>query len=191
MPNLPSLSEDAGLYDVFRLDPALYQHWLRFSDLALRRRSELSPVEREMLSLFVSRLNGAAYTAAAGEAALELAGGAPARVARLVADDDEREVGERLRPIFRLARKLAADPASVSRADTKAVLDQGWTEETLHQVVLVVCRAAFVDRLAIASGLVPPDAATSQRLAHLRLRHGFTPMVESLAREAGGSGGAA
>jgi len=186
MPNLPSLPDQAGLYDVFRLDPELYEHWLRFSDLAQRRRTELSAVEREMLSLFVSRLNGADYTTSAGEAALEIAGGAPDRVSRLIADGDEREVGERLRPLFRLARRLAADPASVTAGDVKAVLDAGWSEATLHQVILLVCRAAFVDRLAVASGLVPHDAGLTRRMAQLRTHKGFAPMIERLQREAAG-----
>jgi len=159
MPLLPSLPADA-------------LPWCQVEEMIMRGESELSAGEREMLGAFSSALNACTYCYSSHSEAAKLLGIEEAVFANMLAHPDQAPVKETLRPILAFVRKLTLTPAQMTQADAQAVFDAGWQEKTLHDVIMVCCCYAFMNRLADGHGL-PSDPTLFKERGRRHAEHGY------------------
>ena len=161
MPLLPSLPDDATLFDLFACFPDIAKRLATCNEYVMRGPSPLSARERELIAAFVSSLNSCDYCAGShGEAAMAF--GIPERTIAMLAEDiDAAPVDEKLRPILRFVEKLTRTPARLTSADVDTVLSAGWDEEALFSAILVCCVFNFMNRLVDGCGLVASESQAS------------------------------
>jgi len=157
MPLLPSLPEDATLFDLFARFPDIAKRLAPCNEYVMRGSSPLSAGERELIAAFVSSLNSCNYCAGGhGEAAKAF--GVPEQTIAMLAEDiDAAPVDEKLRPILKFVEKLTQTPARMTSADADAVFSAGWDEEALFSAILVCCVFNFMNRLVEGCGLVASE----------------------------------
>ncbi len=157
MPLIPSLPEDATLFDLLTRFPDIAKRLAPCNDYVMRGPSPLSATERELIATFVSSLNSCNYCAGShGEAAKAF--GVPERTIVMLAEDiDAAPVDEKLRPILKFVEKLTQTPARMTLADADAVFAAGWDEEALFSAILVCCVFNFMNRLVEGCGLAASE----------------------------------
>ncbi len=152
----PSLNDPAYLEDLFLKFPRGTGPLIAFHDAVLRNQdSALSIAEREVIAALVSGLNACDFCFGAHKT-MAMAFGLPeATITALVDDIDSADVDEKLKPILHYVRKLTLTPSKMVQADADAVFAAGWSEDALHDAVLVCALFNFMNRLLDGSGIVP------------------------------------
>ncbi|MEQ8166516.1 MAG: carboxymuconolactone decarboxylase family protein [Alphaproteobacteria bacterium] len=141
MTYFPSMP-DASLIHFMRRYPQYAEPLHHFVEAALRApNGELSPAEREMIFAYVSGLNGCQFCHAAHTGVAEEMGYPKGEISNLLEDSGLAGASAKMRPILEYAAKLTEDPTSVGKGDIQAVLDAGWSEDTMMNVVMI-CGAA-------------------------------------------------
>ncbi len=120
MPFFRTLPEDAGVPDIQRARPDLYEHWNAFRLALMRGLSPLSEGERELIGAFASELNACNYCCQGHRISAESFGVDVALFERLMDEIDAAPVDEKLKPILHYVRKLTLTPSRVSQADADA-----------------------------------------------------------------------
>lgn len=157
MPLIPSLPENATLFDLFARFPDFAKHLSPQNEYVMRGRSPLSAMERELIAAFVSSINSCDYCAGSHAEAAKAFGVAERTLDLLGEDVDTAPVDEKLKPILKYVEKLTRTPARMVAADAEAVLSAGWDEEALFSAVLVCCVFNFMNRLVDGCGLVATE----------------------------------
>ena len=120
------------------------------------RGSALSPVEREVVGITVSRENTCAYSIAAHSAFAARAGAAPDVVAAL--RDGEPLPDARLEALRAFTLAVLSARGHVGDADTAAVLAAGYTHEHVLEVIAQIAYTTFANLVANVAR-TPVDAA--------------------------------
>lgn len=183
MPHLPSLTEQSTLIDVYKKYPAVAQAALALNDAIMRQEAPFSPAQREAIAAYVSSINACQYcmnvhTSAATGLGMD-AGEVAAVCERPEAPDDPRLV-----PVLRYVAKLTTEPASVTEADAKRILDAGWDEAAVSYAAFVAALYAFMNRLIEGHGIKGDPAqlaVNGNRLAEI----GYTGLAAILAEAEG------
>lgn len=177
MPFIKDLEADAKLAELFALRPRYYTPLLQFVHSVLRGPSELTPGEREMIAGYVSTLNGCSYCAG-GHKAAAIALGIDESVFEAVSEDIESApVDEKLKPIFRYAKKLTETPDRMAQSDADAITAVGWSESTLTDVVNVCALFNLFNRLVEGHG-IEGIAADFKARGELHAEAGYVKQYE-------------
>lgn len=169
MPNFPSLDDGAHLSDVFRRFPRGVSPLLALHDDILRRESDLSVADRELIAAWVSGLNQCSFCYGAHRVMAEAFGVGVDLMDALFADFETAPVRPQLLALLRFARKLTLEPELIAKRDTDVLYASGWSELAVYDAVLVVSLYAFMNRLVQAVGIIPgaeyenPDAAALEQ----------------------------
>lgn len=178
MPKFPSLGANATVPDILRLSPAAGRALIEMHEPIMRGPSDLSEGEREIIAAYVSGLNKCQYCYGVhAEAAKAYEEVSPDAVDKMMKDLDSAGLPDRLIPILRFAQKLTQSPASASDEDAQAVLDAGWSEQALHDAVMVVCCFNFMNRLLEAHGVHGHEALFKERGPLLK-KYGYLPLLK-------------
>jgi uncharacterized peroxidase-related enzyme len=151
--HLESLPDNAVLMDVFRAFPATSRPLLDYHEVVMRGPSELTAGERELIAAYVSGLNACAYCHGVHTVTAQACGVAAGVAPAVVEDLDAAPVDEKLRPILRYVGKLTRAPSSVTRADADAVRAAGWSDQALHDAVMVCALFNFMNRMVEGHGI--------------------------------------
>ena len=109
MPFLKCLSEDADAFDVFAAFPQIHAPTAEVCEAIFRGDSPLSEGERQMLFAFASALNACQYCYGGHAAAAVAYGHDGAVFDALLNDIETAPVDDRLKPLFRLVRKMTLE----------------------------------------------------------------------------------
>lgn len=160
----PSIDDEGGLAEVLKRFPRGVDPLLAFHDELLRGESHLTVAQRELIAAYVSALNecGFCYQAHRVYAAkygidVDLFDG-------LVEDIDSSDLEEELKPLFRYVRKLTLTPAKIVQGDVDEVIDAGFSEEALHDAVLVVGLFNLMNRILFGHGVNDHRAHYGERM---------------------------
>jgi uncharacterized peroxidase-related enzyme len=153
MPTLPSLPDQAVLIDVFSAYPAGVQPLLELHEALLRGPSPLSVAERELIAAYVSGLNDCSYCHGIHTATAEAFGIEPGVLESALSDLDGAPVPERLKPVLRYVGTLTRTPARITPADAEPVLAAGWSEQALHDAIMVCALFNFMNRMVDGHGI--------------------------------------
>lgn len=155
MPWFPSLPDDAGIGQLWSLNPNLRKPTNDLAKVIMRDESPLTAAQREMIAAFVSALNRCDYCFKGHiEMAVNL-GAVRGQIIEAVEDIGTSSVEEKFKPVLQFVKKLTLRPAEISQADADQVYSAGWSERALHDAILVCCRFNFMNRLSLGHGLDP------------------------------------
>lgn len=151
----PSLPANAGVGDIYKLNPEIRRAMGELNRIIMRGESPLTPAQRETIAAYVSSLNKCEYCYNGhSQVAVDL--GMPRTVIEGVIDDlDASPIDPALKPILRFAKKLTLTPHAMSQSDADAVYAAGWSERALHDAILVTSRFNYMNRLTLGHGLDP------------------------------------
>lgn len=175
MPFISGLPEDATVLELFESDPRyagvvmLVRDWMRGP-------SELSVQERELLAAYVSALNACPFCVGAHKALAEAYGVDP-ELLNVIIRDEPAGAPERLKPVLELARKVTCASGAVTEGDLAAVLDVGFTEDTVHVIVAVAGLFSMINRMVDAHGIKAAPGQTERIMAALGPQAG-SPLQE-------------
>ncbi len=177
MAHLRSMPENGTFLDILKAHAELMFPWLDFEQALLRGPSPLTEGEPELLVAYVSGLNACSYchrshTFVASEYDFpeDLPG-------ELLEDLDGAPIDDRLKAVFRFARKLTESPARMTDADADAVYDAGWDDTALFHVIAVTAYTNFVNRLVDGIGLESDDAPLKE-IAKMLKATGYASIKE-------------
>jgi uncharacterized peroxidase-related enzyme len=153
MPTLPSLPDGAVLMDVFSAYPAGVQPLLELHEALLRGPSPFSVAERELIAAYVSGLNDCSYCHGVHTATAEAFGLPAGLLEAALSDLDGSPVDERLKPVLRYVGKLTQSPARITPADAEPVFAAGWTEQALHDAIMVCALFNLMNRMVDGHGI--------------------------------------
>lgn len=166
MARFPSLPEPTELLDVFQRFNKGVEHLLEYHDVVLRGPSPLTPGRRELIAAYVSGLNKCEYCYDIHREVAREFGIDVGLAEKLLNDIDKADIEPEMRPILDYVRKLTLTPAKMTDADARRVFDAGWSEEALHDVVIVCALFNFMNRVVDGMGVVPnPEMMIPSELA--------------------------
>ncbi len=177
MPFLKELEADAKLAELFALRPRFYTPLLQFVHSVLRGPSELTPGEREMIAGYVSTLNGCSYCAGGHKAAAVALGIDESVFEAVGVNIESAPVDEKLKPIFRYAKKLTETPDRMAQADADAITARGWSEKTVTDVIHVCALFNLFNRLVEGHGIEGNPAEFKAR-GELHAETGYVKQYE-------------
>lgn len=164
------LNEDSDITDITWRNRRRYAPMDRFSEHIMRGNSELSFAQRELIAVFVSALNSCQFCYGSHKAVAQQYGVEPELLENLLGNIDESPVMPRLKPILHYVRKLTITPSAVTKSDVDAMVDEGWSEQTLEDVIAITCLFNFYNRLLDGHGVKGKDSIYAFAGKHLSKR---------------------
>jgi uncharacterized peroxidase-related enzyme len=152
MTYLPGLAEDATLIEVFKAHPSVGAAIMMLNDAVMRQPAPFSPAEREAIAAYVSQINACQYCGALHADAATKLGMAAEDVAALCLRP-EAPPDPRLTPVLAYVAKLTTQPAQVSQADVRRILDAGWDEGAVSFAAFVAGVYALMNRVVEGHGI--------------------------------------
>jgi uncharacterized peroxidase-related enzyme len=171
-----SLGNDApGIVSLFEYRPETAKPLCDLAEVLLRGPSSLTRGERELISSYVSTLNGCEFCAGshAAFAAAQLPEGM-ALVEQVRADPAGAPVSAKLGALLRIAAAVQRSGKDVREADVEAAREVGATDLEIHDTVLIAAAFClfnrYVDGLAT---IIPEDPAGYAAMAELIVSTGY------------------
>ncbi len=167
MPFFPSLPADAGIGQLWSINPDMAKPFNDWGKAIMRGNSPLTPGQREFIAAFVSAINGCDYCYN-GHSQIAVNLGADRSVLEeAVGDIDASRADDNFKPVLHFVKKLTLQPSGMTQADADAVYAAGWDERALQDIILVACRFNFMNRLSLAHGLDPDAVSPEKRAANM------------------------
>ena len=181
MPHLPSLTKDSTLIDVYKKHPAVAHATLALNDAIMRGDAPFTEAQREAIAAYVSSINTCRYCMGVHSSAATGLGMDAGEVAA-VCERPEAPDDPRLAPVLRYVANLTTEPASVTEADAKRILDAGWDEAAVSYAAFVAALYALMNRMVEGHGIKGDPvqlAKNGRRLAEI----GYTGLAAILAEQ--------
>jgi len=153
MTRLKTLPENAKVYDVFSRNLSTFGPFAEACEQMMRGPSALTPGERELLGAYVSALNACPYCHDVHNEAVKAYGFNAKMTRELVEDIDSSSLNEKLKPLFRLARKATQAAYKATDADFEAAYAAGWDDDAIRDAIVVACLFNFMNRLVSMLGI--------------------------------------
>lgn len=169
MPFFRSLPQNAGIGELWEINPNIRKPMNDLGKSIMRDESPLSAGQRETIAAFVSGLNKCDYCFKGHiEMAVNL-GADREEILQAIEDLETSSINPIFKPILAYVRKLTLEPVSILQSDADAVYAAGWSERALHDAILVCCRFNFMNRLSLGHGLDPDGVdpkARAQKMSY-------------------------
>ena len=123
------------------------------SQRIMRSKSSFSFAEKEMMAAYVSGLNSCQFCFGSHLEVAKQFGVNQGRIKDLLDDVDTAYVAEQIKPVFKYLYKLTKQPSTIVDSDAQAVYKAGWSEQDLHEAILVGCLFNFYNRLLDGHGV--------------------------------------
>ncbi|NKB27238.1 MAG: peroxidase-related enzyme [Rhodobacteraceae bacterium] len=153
MPLLPSLPDAAHLSDLLVRYPDHVQTLMALTNQVMRDDGALDVATRELIAAYVSGLNACQFCHGSHRLYAEVFGIAPELIDAVLDDLQTAPIDPSLRPVLAYAAKLNTLPSRLVPADSQAILDAGWPEAAIFDVVEVVALFNFYNRLVEGAGV--------------------------------------
>lgn len=147
------LNENSDITDITFNDRKRLGPLDKASHRIMRGKSSFSNAEKEMMAAYVSGLNACQFCFGSHVEVAKQFGVNPNLVATLLDDIDSANIKKSLIPVFKYLKKLTQEPSKIIESDAQLMYDAGWTEEDLHQVILIGCLFNFYNRLLDGHGV--------------------------------------
>lgn len=182
---LPSSPGPTNLTEVMQKHPVRATLMLHLIDDILRGDSPLSVAEREMIFAYGSAQNACDFCYASHRPVAVAFGIDEGVFDELMANIGTASVDERLKPILRYVQKLTLTPSRMTQADADAILEAGWDEQALVDVVSICAVQNFFNRFVDGVG-IDVDSETARRTgAELLPTIGYAGLAERLQKMGG------
>ncbi len=184
---LPSSPGITNFRDVMQMYPQRSVLMLRLIDDIMRGDSPLTVAERELIFAYGSGQNACNFCYQSHRPVAAAFGIDESVFDELMTSIDGSSVDERLKPILRFVQKLTLTPSRMTQADADAILDAGWDEQALVDVVSICAVHNFFNRFVDGVG-VDVDTATARRSGEEVLPTiGYAGLADRLEEAEGGN----
>lgn len=167
MPFFPSLPADAGIGQLWSINPDMSKPFHEWGKAIMRGNSPLSAGQREFIAAFVSAINGCDYCYNGHSQMAVNLGADRSILEEAIGDIDASAVEDNFKPVLHFVKKLTLQPSGMTQADADGVYAAGWDERALQDIILVACRFNFMNRLSLAHGLDPDAVSPEKRAAKM------------------------
>jgi uncharacterized peroxidase-related enzyme len=150
-PEFQSLANAKGIVDVFMENPKKYGVALTLAQEVLREASSLSPLDREIIAAYTSKLNNCDYCCGSHSEFVKSLGGTEEDINSI--NNASLYLGHRLDPIFKYITVLTKTPSLVSNDLKNEVISSGFTEEELKDSIAVCALFNFYNRIVEGHGI--------------------------------------
>jgi uncharacterized peroxidase-related enzyme len=147
------LDENSDITDITFNDRRRLGPLDKASQEIMRGKSEFTNSEKEIMAAYVSGLNACAFCLGSHQAVAAQFGVEENVIESLIEDIDSAPIPRRLKPIFHYLKKLTLSPAKIWEEDVDRVQQAGWSEEALHEAILIGCLFNFYNRLLDGHGV--------------------------------------
>ncbi len=177
-----TLAADAKVYDVFAMRPATFEPFTETCEQIMRGPSPLSPARRELIGTFVSRLNSCPYCHDVHNQAVKAFGINEDLTRQLQEDPGSADIDENFKVLLNFVRKITEGAYRVSDSDYDELYTAGWSDEAIHDAIVVTCLFNFMNRLVSSFGIEADDEYLA--LAGSRIKNdGYTSsLVDAMGR---------
>ena len=183
MARFPDLGTSTTVPDILKRSPEAGAALMELHEEVMRSDSPLSQGERELIAAYVSGLNECSYCYGVHSHTAMAYGYDEATLRALFDDPDGPLVEDRLKPLLSYVEKLTQRPSSVTDDDAKTCFDAGWSEQALHDAIMVACTFNFMNRLLEGHGIHGYEDLYRERGPLLK-KHGYRPLVRLLKPDA-------
>jgi uncharacterized peroxidase-related enzyme len=143
-----------GILQCFATHPPLLKHMLGLATTMLFVDGALGRRHKEMISAFVSAMNGCAYCTDSHAHSFRMQGGSAAAMdAVLACDVESRAIDERERMLLRFVKKITESSSAIVPADMDAMRVAGWSDLQIAETIHVAALFATFNRVVNAFGL--------------------------------------
>lgn len=153
MPFFKHLDANSDITDITFNDRRRLGPLDKASQEIMRGPSPFTFAEREIMAAYVSGLNACTFCHGSHQAVAQQFGVEPTVIEQLLVDIEEAPVRDRLKPLFHYLKKLTLSPSKIVQADVDKVLAAGWSEDALHDAILIGCLFNFYNRLLDGHGV--------------------------------------
>ena len=152
-----SLPDDAKVYDLFALRPVTFEPFTETCEQVMRGPSPLSPAQRELIGTYISRLNRCRYCHDVHNEAVK-AYGIDGELTRLLQESlDSADIDDKFKVLLEFVRKVTEGAYRVSDDDYDKLYAAGWTDDAIHDAIIVTCLFNFMNRLVSSFGIEADD----------------------------------
>lgn len=139
----------------FMIRPSHFRLWFNHFRELMQGESELSPAEREMISVVVSAENRCLYCLVSHGADLRVALGDGVLGDRITLDYRRAGLDERTTAMLDYAVKITRTPVECNEADVAQLCELGFSDEAIFDIAETAAMFNFTNRLASATGMMP------------------------------------
>ncbi len=186
MAKFASLPDHARMRDLLMRFPEHGAVLMGIAEQFLRRSSELTHAQKEILFAYSSALNGCGFCHISHKYTASELGADEDDFDRIVADVDTAPVDDALKPLIRYVQKLTADPSGMTADDVARVRAAGWSEDAIFDAICICGFANLMNRVVDAVGLVGTEEEhreSGHRLATLGYDATMSKALEALAAQ--------
>ncbi len=153
MPFFKHLDELSDITDITWNDRKRLGPLDKASQEIMRGESNFTNAQKEVFAAYVSGLNACAFCYGSHSAVAKNFGVSISLIESLVENLDTAPIDEKEKPLFKYLKKLTQTPSKIVQNDVDAILNQGWTEQDLQDVILIGCLFNFYNRLLDGYGV--------------------------------------
>ncbi len=144
-----------NVFRVYAFRPEHFRRWrAHFTEVTVGE-SELTPAEREMISVAVSAENHCLYCLTSHGATLRQLLGDAVQGDRITLDYRRAGLDERHTAMLDYAVKITKAPVECSEADIERLRAAGFSDQAIFDIAETAAMFNFTNRLASATGMLP------------------------------------
>ncbi len=135
--------------------PERFRRWFNHFREIMQGESDITPAEREMISVVVSAENHCLYCLIAHGSDLRQALGDPILGDRITFDYRRAGLDERTTAMLDYAVKITNNPVECNEADIERLRGYGFSDEAIFDIAETAAMYNFTNRMASATGMLP------------------------------------
>ena len=175
---LKSLPHDSSPGTIFEKYPKIYGYWAEMGQEIMNGDSVFSPGERELIAAYAAHCAGSEYAFIAHSAAAKEWGINPSALPNSIRNFKINSIKSNWHPILALVKKLTLSPNSITQADINAILEQKWTEDALHHIIVITARMNFMIRIIGGFGFKPLTPKAAKKRAFERVEKATLSFIQ-------------
>ncbi len=144
-----------NVFVAYMVRPEHFRRWFNHFRELMQGESELTPAEREMISVVVSAENHCLYCLVSHGADLRQALGDGILGDRITFDYRRAGLNERTTAMLDYAVKITRHPVECTEADIEHLRSLGFSDEAIFDIAEITAMYNFTNRLASATGMLP------------------------------------
>ena len=153
MAHFSYLNDYSDMRDVIFRKRNRFKHMDAFTQNVLRGPSELSIQQRELIAAYVSALNACSFCSGIHTQVAINFGMSEDLIQKLIENEEEAPIEEKMRPILALVKKLTLLPNKMQKSDIEAIVNSGWSESAAEDTICIAALFNYYNRLMDGHGI--------------------------------------
>ena len=166
------LNKYKSVYDVFLDNWAYQNHFVSYLESLMRQETIFPTHVKEMIFAYISGLNGCNYCK-------NIHAEISKKILRdnnntnFLIDIEQSEIEEKYKPILKLSHKVNEDIHSISEDDVEAILQYGFEEKVISEIISICSAAQFMNTVVVAHQIKPLDQVQNIASAKMMIDKGY------------------